>query len=251
MPNWVRNKLTIDDENYEKIVESICNEDSKLDFEKIVPMPESLKITSGSITQKSLDAFMHSIENSAEYRVYENLLYEHKYKARRMTNEEFEDFIETTIGDHVFFDDNKALNSKDEVLSFGKQVADNLIKYGCMDWYDWSIAHWGTKWNADTIEISENTILFETAWSPPIQAMQELTRKYPKAVFTLDFSDEQICVDCGYIIFTNKQIKDYKKYPDFSKLAYEHGFELWPGCKKSFRFNKKVNTYEFIEDEMR
>ncbi len=54
-------------------------------------------------------------------------------------------------------------------------------KYGYESWYDWNIAHWGTKWDvggddgliqkldANTVEAS-----FESAWAPPVNAYERL-----------------------------------------------------------------------------
>jgi len=48
-------------------------------------------------------------------------------------------------------------------------------KYGADNWYDWSVANWGTKWDANSgdgaiADQSEGsiTLVFDTAWSPPI-----------------------------------------------------------------------------------
>ena len=35
-----------------------------------------------------------------------------------------------------------------EVLQLGASYLSNLEKYGYPTWYEWSIATWGTKWNA-------------------------------------------------------------------------------------------------------
>lgn len=52
-------------------------------------------------------------------------------------------------------------------------------KYGFESWYDWNIAHWGTKW--DLCEPSftredDNTIVIhcQTAWSPPLDAFMNI-----------------------------------------------------------------------------
>ena len=52
-------------------------------------------------------------------------------------------------------------------------------KYGYKSWYDWNIAHWGTKWDlCDPVvnRIDDNTveILCQTAWSPPDVAFSTL-----------------------------------------------------------------------------
>lgn len=56
-------------------------------------------------------------------------------------------------------------------------------KYGKDNWYDWSIAHWGTKWNsygydgAYTPQDFDEHIEFQTAWSRPVQAIAALAKK--------------------------------------------------------------------------
>ena len=53
---------------------------------------------------------------------------------------------------------------------------------GIPNWYDWSVSHWGTKWDVDQngIHIDELDadeefttlrLAFDTAWSPPIEAI--------------------------------------------------------------------------------
>ena len=61
-----------------------------------------------------------------------------------------------------------------------------LAVYGYSDWYNWCIANWWTKWDAYDVEttieedlwigwdINSCTILFQTAWSPPIAYYEEL-----------------------------------------------------------------------------
>ena len=55
----------------------------------------------------------------------------------------------------------------------------NISKYGYKDWYDWNIAHWGTKWDVsfDSIErLDSNTVKasFDSAWAPPTGAYEKL-----------------------------------------------------------------------------
>lgn len=52
-------------------------------------------------------------------------------------------------------------------------------KYGYKSWYDWNIAHWGTKWDlCDTMinRVNDNTVEIhcQTAWSPPTEAFISL-----------------------------------------------------------------------------
>ena len=58
----------------------------------------------------------------------------------------------------------------------------NLVKYGFESWYEWSIANWGTKWDVgdedheDEYQKGDNEVIlyFESAWAPPIIAMEHL-----------------------------------------------------------------------------
>lgn len=61
--------------------------------------------------------------------------------------------------------------------------ADNLVKYGAGDWYDWRHEFWGTKWDicypedAETNPAGTVSLRFDTAWSPPIPAYRALQEK--------------------------------------------------------------------------
>lgn len=52
-------------------------------------------------------------------------------------------------------------------------------KFGNNNWYDWSVYHWGTKWNSVRAEISEESencinYHFDTAWDAPRPIIQEI-----------------------------------------------------------------------------
>jgi len=58
-------------------------------------------------------------------------------------------------------------------------------KYGAINWYDWNIKHWGTKWNAyDTellgIEDRHISYCFNTAWSIPSAYYDQLRKELKK-----------------------------------------------------------------------
>lgn len=55
-------------------------------------------------------------------------------------------------------------------------------KYGYESWYDWNIAHWGTKWDLcepQITRVDDNTVEIscDTAWSPPIAAYEAMLEK--------------------------------------------------------------------------
>lgn len=70
---------------------------------------------------------------------------------------------------------------RDESTGFANAdvKADRVAKYGYESWYDWSVQHWGTKWDvggedSGYAEFDEHTVVmdFDSAWAPPIAAMQ-------------------------------------------------------------------------------
>ena len=75
------------------------------------------------------------------------------------------------------------------------------------NWYDWNCRNWGTKWDVAVSNDSEypDTVLhehksegedqwlvygFNTAWSPPVPAMEKLSALVPNCVVTLNFEEE-------------------------------------------------------------
>ena len=89
---------------------------------------------------------------------------------------------------------------KDYELVMGKYVPKDsgirdmlVIKYGSDNWYDWSCAWWGTKWNAYEVEICQDdeSILqvdFLTAWDSPRGVVKKLSKYCKKHNLSLDWS---------------------------------------------------------------
>jgi hypothetical protein len=73
---------------------------------------------------------------------------------------------------------------KRELKRYNKQLK-MKEKYGYDNWYDWSCANWGSKWNScreSEIEYNRGEVLeyeFNTAWSMPEQIFAALSKKYP------------------------------------------------------------------------
>ena len=70
-------------------------------------------------------------------------------------------------------------------------------KHGHVSWYEWSIAHWGTKWNAYKWDVVDGRyVRFETAWSCPEQIVEALAAKVP-GPWVWEYADEDIGNNCG------------------------------------------------------
>jgi hypothetical protein len=69
---------------------------------------------------------------------------------------------------------------------------DSIIDFQGNNWYDWNVRNWGTKWDVgvgDKEEYPETELMeedetslsyrFNTAWSPPLPAIEKLSAQYP------------------------------------------------------------------------
>lgn len=101
--------------------------------------------------------------------------------------------------------------------------------YGKNNWYDWSIANWGTKWNAYDSGFDEesNTMWFNTAWAAPIPVLCELAKLCGKHEVSFDgkWADEDKGYNVG--VFVSDEDGGYYEYlGDCSNEAYEIYVEL-------------------------
>ena len=70
-------------------------------------------------------------------------------------------------------------------------------------WYDWRVNHWGTKWDAYDVVVTDDDpesveIEFNTAWSPPEAICSAIREQYPDVSISW-FYDEPGCEIAGYL----------------------------------------------------
>jgi hypothetical protein len=63
------------------------------------------------------------------------------------------------------------------------------------NWYNWNRDNWGVKWDCDAeIDFDDPEHLsyrFDSPWGPPVPAIDALAKKYPWAMITLSYDEEQ------------------------------------------------------------
>ena len=74
----------------------------------------------------------------------------------------------------------------------------NIKLYKHKDWYDWRCANWGTKWDAcephiDNNDINFFSVSFDTAWSPPIDWIDNIMEDFPDLCFELEYDEPGMC----------------------------------------------------------
>jgi hypothetical protein len=183
MPNWTNNTIIGKKSILQKYV--LADEDM-FDFNKLIPMPKSLDIESGSNSYTALIAL--AVAKPEEFEVINQA-----WKALNVFNKSLKQ--EPKYQEALKNPDFK--NSKDfeDNCAFGQVLLDNFKSYGSCDWYDWRCKHWGTKWNASNCYIDDYgedllQIQFDTAWNAPIPIFRKLVERYPNDGFVFEWQNE-------------------------------------------------------------
>lgn len=211
MPNHVTNILTIT--GPEELVAKIKAEISgkhvdgtsmHIDFNKIIPRPDTLNITSGSSTSNGIAILKWRQGDPSDIRKIMGFNW-----ATEFTTEEA---LITYM-----------LEKGSANLEEAQKALDNIRDYGHKDWYSWSNTNWGTKWNAYSQNSDEgsNEIEFETAWSTPYPVIEALSCKFPEAVISMRYADEDFGHNCGEYTFHAGNIVEETTPEGGSNEAYE------------------------------
>lgn len=135
--------------------------DPQIDFNRLIPMPESLDIEEGSRGKKGRAALFGN---------WQNVLVFDENWAR------------------VEFDSREALiahfrEHDPQALELGRTYQENLVTHGARTWYDWRGDRWGTKWSAYSLKVVEpdfSELVFDTSWSVPKPIFHALAEALPE-----------------------------------------------------------------------
>lgn len=105
-----------------------------------------------------------------------------------------------------------------------EQAKSNLDKYGFADWYDWQVANWGTKWDIGPLPLQvesfgdshQISISFDSAWSPPIPALEKLFEMYKDQ--GLNFTLEYLEPGNGFFGTVTTEEGFFDNYQEYSSL---------------------------------
>lgn len=244
MPNHVENIITLkgDEQRIREMLEAIQNDELGLgtvDFNKIIPMPESLNIESGSRTDRGLKAYSDFIDVYVFSRNAEEAL-----NALQNIPRESEDaFLR------------KRSDVKADEWELGKTARNNVQNYGASTWYKWCTNNWGTKWNAygydeGTDYSASGNLHFQTAWSAPHPVIKKLAQMYPDIIFEHEWADEDIGVNCGRKCYSNGECTE-EYYPESEIEATEFAFRVWDYDPSDYdlMLNKTETAYINIEND--
>lgn len=159
MPNHVTSQITFNHADPKSILSQLSGDKSAFDFHRLVPMPESLEVESGSQGERAMEYLIAVAKG---------------YPSDQVARAE------------QWLDENPIAKA------LGQQYLMNIAQHGHTTWYGWRNKHWGTKWGAYEVNVvidgNQVTITFQTAWSPPWPIIAKLTEIIP--TFDLVYVDE-------------------------------------------------------------
>ena len=253
MPNYMYGKLKFegDPNDIDALKNHIRSADSVFDFNTLIPMPDSLNITDGSMTSDCIIAYLRAVNPHNPFIVPNH---------PKILPTEFDNLVNLIIknGQSYWTD---AINKDPSYLQqpvqdlksidTGKIYVDNLVNYGHMTWYSWRCEHWNTKWNACDSEYQpDGTLTFSTAWAAPMPVIDELARKFPNVKIRFEYCEEFIGSCVGLAEYENGSIINDVCYNDCSREAIEMACEF-TGCTPddlNMILDPYTNTYISKDD---
>lgn len=185
-----------------------------LDFGKIIPMPESLDVVSGTIENVAIEAAIRKAATAVKQEIMRPII------IPGMLDSEYKKSV------------NRSGKTEDELSKLGLQYIQNLVLHGSATWYNWCVKHWGTKWNAyENEQIDADTITFETAWSAPEPVIAQLAKMYPDIEIEHWWADEDMGANTGYTKYINGELVNSIYHDTCSNSAYETYILCWGESK--------------------
>ena len=242
MPNHVKNIVAFvgDKAKIKSLLEAVQNNKygfGTIDFNKIIPMPESLRIEAGSHTNTGLQAYREFVSD---------YLFEKRDANADVLN------IPVEI-EQDFLRQKTDVSAEDWAL--GKAAFQNMHQYGAPTWYEWSINSWGTKWNAygyyeGNDYSTEDTLYFQTAWSAPHPILQRLSELFPDVEIIHEWADEDLGTNCGRYAYQSC-VRMEETFPESDREAMEFALRLWEYTPEDLDLclNSTETKYIPIEDE--
>lgn len=212
MPNWVTCKFQhiSDMKIFRNVV--INPETNQIDFNILLPMPETLDISCPQYGELPEGFVLPDIKNST-----------------------LDSFLQECL--------DKGASASIALAHYNRQ------KFGFPDWYDWRINHWGTKWNAVCEEedaAMDGLPEFRTAWNMPEGWLRTLAKHVD---FTLLYADEDMGNNCGRVkAFHGEMAVEMPEYGAESiALAYyvrygDNGKEFLTECSMKIPNNENYQN---------
>lgn len=221
MPNWAYNKITAKtDEDFNALCKKFLDKNENLDFNTIVPMPDTIKNTTGISKTEHMEMIAYVLTHKPDGSILTLNTKDDVIKAidvhnqgdgqlaEDLTDDDFCAIIESSKRqddlewNKQHWDRFPASNEGRSYFTEAENVLYNMLHYGVTNWYDWSINNWGSKWNASSTDVDklERSIYWETAWSPTVEIAQNMSKVCTEPVY-YQYAEEQFTEYVGEFIF--------------------------------------------------
>jgi len=139
--------------------------------------------------------------------------------------EEFKNFLDNNNGKDWFDFFNPCPQELKDVgnVSFHDVPNVKLVeKYGYTDWYNWSVANWGCKWNCDAQDwnITEDgdratiSFWFDSPWAPPIVLYEFISNEMEDFTVDAQYHEEGM----GFVGKFSEGFDESYEYSDLESL---------------------------------
>lgn len=159
---------------------------SRLDFNSLIPMPEEIRDSESSSVVSNGLAILGKAHLESRSGMFPPFTLEYMMTLPWAVK----DGIDTPekMKAHL-------LERHPDCVAKAERALENLAKYGAMNWYDWAITNWGTKWNSYRFHETMNEpthyeCKFDTAWSPPQPIFEKIAEEFPALTLRVMAYDE-------------------------------------------------------------
>ena len=199
MPNWCGNLLTVWGRSYlvKQFGEDAAHEDYVFLIEQFLPVPPPLRERYPDVYQEGYDLFFRYGDSPARREFFTQDL--QLTRTRRMLSAAMK------ISKEELPDDLDKL--QELVKEYQPEIYEGALKckqlrekYGASGWDEWGINNWGTKWDVNGTAVYTNerypapqylqlAFEFESAWGPPLAAIETISGKYPTLDFRIEYAE--------------------------------------------------------------
>ena len=192
-------------------VEAAVQSYEYFDFQKLLPIPESLLMPSGYEEIQLIKAVMS--------RIAQGIHTDHRDIRYAIPSPDPQCDI-PSIAERIGV-------TPEEAETLGMAYLLNALRHGHTSWYGWCKENWGTKWNSSGLErIDDDTIAFNTADANPEPVIVELSVQNPDRQIEHWWAEEDVGVNTGYRCIQDGQSDDWVP-PDCGPYALENYVKCW------------------------
>ena len=211
MPNHVRTQVYIigTADEVAKVLDFIKGENTDIDFNRIIPMPESFR---------KYDTTNHPNGRGLE------------------------------IGKKAGWREDSPIVTEELIAEYKRVTREQSEIWGVVGWYDWSCKYWGTKWNAYNTYADGNAIYMDTAWSAPLPVLKQLSALFPSLQFNFEYADEDASANTGEGTFAGGKPISLTFHETDSPEAWELYFETHDWARDYYE-RKEDGRYQYIDKD--